>query len=812
MIDITSFTPLALNEENVEQIFTDCLTEDEQNGLRAFPLADIVCWEGISEQFLALNGIEVKSRRPWAGAYFDPERYKAHWRQIVYMLGQLQPISGSGTVTERDFQILADGSRWTGSQEAVMQLITLAGAEETGVIGPMRVCGDIHQGIADLIQCLQRCENETQEQKKKTYHNYLLLFEAIQTALRKQPASAGVLRRIEPTMAPADLGFEGWYAKYLEYLRTDALPGPYEDGPAGCPPSWWSGDSRMAQQYLEMGQAEEAKEELKSDARAIEYYLKSNFYFGEEAAGHLDRMILCYEDQADALRAAGDRDIQSEDREIRSKGFTELEAAAWLGDLEAAYFLGREYQQQGRADDMLKWYEYAAEAFYEDAGLRLGKYYLYIDPDLEKAKMWLETAVLSDYGGEAARHMFYLQHLGENASRMSVDDRTVAAVERPASSEAMRWLFYAVEQDDFEAATLVAFRFTEPGAAIPRENWAIRKSAQILADDREHDPQVRAVGNELLGKIREAEKQRSLRQPPEPIRRPSFGRRGPAAVRVGPGPRTMEPQGLQEAPNSQKEPFREKESARGRLFSGRKPGRILAMVLTLVLILGGIGVGTVLIRKAKDGERIEQAQAEKKPAGYEPEESFTFLQHLDWNLDEPGTEAARESAQETTQEPAAPAEAPEKYEAGYSEDPILRKYLDIAFLHKAQAVLDYLRSQGMEVTFSCADERGEDRGTLELDYRVENDSEKYRLRLYTVDKVTLDSILITTETLDPGPSWDVFCREIPHLEELELPADLIAALDDVNIRDDSNLSVSDWSVTIGNVMDVRMHWQLQKKP
>lgn len=116
---LKSFTPLELNEGNVQAIFNRCLAK-----------------EGCAEtSYSCLYLKELGYDREDTGIVFDKNVILANRRNIEYLFGQLEAVhQGQLQLQEKDFYIAYKGEKWTTDKASIMQLIYLSAANDIKLI------------------------------------------------------------------------------------------------------------------------------------------------------------------------------------------------------------------------------------------------------------------------------------------------------------------------------------------------------------------------------------------------------------------------------------------------------------------------------------------------------------------------------------------------------------------------------------------------------------------------------------------------------------------------------------------------------
>ena len=112
---LKSFTPLELNEANVQAIFNRCLATDD------IPNADVQ----LSILFEKVMGYDEDSK-PMA---FRKSTIGKNKKNILYLIGQLNSVHhGSREITAKESIYKYDGEKWTSETVTIMMLYHLARA------------------------------------------------------------------------------------------------------------------------------------------------------------------------------------------------------------------------------------------------------------------------------------------------------------------------------------------------------------------------------------------------------------------------------------------------------------------------------------------------------------------------------------------------------------------------------------------------------------------------------------------------------------------------------------------------------------
>lgn len=118
---LKSFTPLELNEANVQAIFNRCLATDD------IPNADVQ----LSILFEKVMGYDEDSK-PMA---FRKSTVEQNKKNVLYLIGQLNSVhQGSREITAKESIYKYDGEKWTSETVTIMMLYHLARA--AGGISP----------------------------------------------------------------------------------------------------------------------------------------------------------------------------------------------------------------------------------------------------------------------------------------------------------------------------------------------------------------------------------------------------------------------------------------------------------------------------------------------------------------------------------------------------------------------------------------------------------------------------------------------------------------------------------------------------
>ena len=123
---IKSFTPLELNEGNVQAIFNRCLATKESQEISGGIL------------FPPSHGYKEDAERM---IRFDSEILLKNKKTIEYLLGQLEKVHSSKAgkrITIDDYNMTYNGKNWTRDKATMLQFLYLGVTKDTLLISPFR--------------------------------------------------------------------------------------------------------------------------------------------------------------------------------------------------------------------------------------------------------------------------------------------------------------------------------------------------------------------------------------------------------------------------------------------------------------------------------------------------------------------------------------------------------------------------------------------------------------------------------------------------------------------------------------------------